>query len=251
MLPGELKPVLSALVLPPAGPLLLLGLGLLVATVRRKLGIFLALLGAVALWLVSCQAVAVWLNAWLLPAYPAVTAEQVKASGAQAIVVLGGGTNTNAPEYGVAQPSSASAARLQYGLYLARATALPVAYSGGVGWAGSPDGLAEAKAAAAYAQQAGQPLRWSEDHSRDTQENAQRLKEMLQPQGIKRIALVTHAWHMPRSELHFARAGFEVVPAPMGFIGPVDKPLLEWLPSAHGLTTSRQVLREWLALQVL
>jgi hypothetical protein len=42
-----------------------------------------------------------------------------------------------------------------------------------------------------------------------------------------------------------------VLPAPMGFVLPSERPLLEWLPSAHGLTASRHVLREWLALQVL
>lgn len=247
MLPGELKPILSGLLLPPAGPLLLVALGLLVAAARKGLGLFLAFLGAAGLWLLSCQAVAVWLSGALLPAYAPLTPEQARISGAQAIVVLGGGTNTNAHEYGSAQPGNASAERLRYGLFLAKATSLPVAYSGGVGWAGSPDAPAEAAAASTYASMAGQPLRWSEGASRDTRENAQRLKEMLQPQGVRKILLVTHAWHMPRSRHHFMEAGFDVVPAPMGFIGPMDRDLLEWLPSAHGLTSSRQVLREALA----
>lgn len=247
MLPGELKPILAGFLLPPAGPLLLVALGLLVAVARKRLGLFLAFAGVAGLWLLSCQAVAIWLSGALLPAYPHITPQQAEASGAQAIVVLGGGTNTNAHEYGSAQPGNASAERLRYALFLAKATGLPVAYSGGVGWAGSPDAPAEAAAASTYAQLAGQPLRWSEGASRDTRENAQRLQEMLQPHGVRRILLVTHAWHMPRSVRHFMAAGFDVVPAPMGFTGPVDRDLLEWIPSAHGLTSSRQVLREALA----
>ncbi|MET0311554.1 MAG: YdcF family protein, partial [Burkholderiaceae bacterium] len=242
MLPGELKPLLGGLLLPPAGPLLLVASGLLLAMARKRLGLALAFVGSASLWLLSCQAIAVVLSATLLPHYPALTAAQARASGAQAIVVLGGGTNITAPEYGAAQPSNASAERLRYGLFLSKMTGLPVAYSGGVGWSGSPDAPAEADAAAAYARLAGQALRWSEAKSRDTQENAQRLREMLQPEGVKTVLLVTHAWHMPRSERYFEAAGFSVVPAPMGFTGPVDRDLLEWLPSAHGLMASRQVL---------
>jgi uncharacterized SAM-binding protein YcdF (DUF218 family) len=67
---------------------------------------------------------------------------------------------------------------------------------------------------------------------------------------VQHIALVTHGWHMPRSQKHFEEAGFKVLPAPTGLIRPLERPLLEWLPSAHGLTASRQVLREWLALRM-
>jgi uncharacterized SAM-binding protein YcdF (DUF218 family) len=94
-------------------------------------------------------------------------------------------------------------------------------------------------------------LRWIDKQSRDTAENAARTHDLLAPAGIHHIALVTHAWHLPRSQALFEQAGFTVLPAPMGFVLPSERPLLEWLPSAHGLTASRQVLREWLALQVL
>jgi uncharacterized SAM-binding protein YcdF (DUF218 family) len=65
---------------------------------------------------------------------------------------------------------------------------------------------------------------------------------------VQRIALVTDAWHMPRAIAAFERAGLTVTPAPTGFILPVERDLLEWLPSANGLLASREVLREWLAL---
>jgi uncharacterized SAM-binding protein YcdF (DUF218 family) len=55
---------------------------------------------------------------------------------------------------------------------------------------------------------------------------------------------------MPRSQALFEKAGLQVLPAPMGFVLPSERPLLEWLPSARGLTASRQVLREWLALRL-
>jgi uncharacterized SAM-binding protein YcdF (DUF218 family) len=48
----------------------------------------------------------------------------------------------------------------------------------------------------------------------------------------------------------FERAGFAVTPAPMAFTRPIESPLLQWLPSAHGLLASRNVLRECLGLAV-
>ena len=137
----------------------------------------------------------------------------------QAIVILGGGMQAVAPEYGLAQPNASTAARLRYGIQLAKRSGLT--------------------------------LRWIDNQSRDTAENAARMHDLLAPAGIQHIALVTHAWHMPRSQALFETAGFTVLPAPMGFVLPSERPLLEWLPSAHGLTASRHVLREWLALQVL
>jgi uncharacterized SAM-binding protein YcdF (DUF218 family) len=67
---------------------------------------------------------------------------------------------------------------------------------------------------------------------------------------IQRIALVSDAWHLPRATGHFQAAGFQVVPAPTGLPGWRERPVLEWLPSTHGLTGSRQVLREWLGLKL-
>lgn len=122
---------------------------------------------------------------------------------------------------------------------------------GGVGWENAGhDAPSEASAAQAFAAAQGVKLRWLDGQSRDTAENAARMHDALAPAGIHRIALVTHAWHMPRSQALFEKAGFEVVPAPTGFVLPSQRPLLEWLPSAHGLLASRQVLREWLALKL-
>jgi hypothetical protein len=52
-----------------------------------------------------------------------------------AIVVLGGGMEALAPEYGVSSLRATSLERLRYGIWLGRETGLPVAFSGGVGWA--------------------------------------------------------------------------------------------------------------------
>ncbi len=248
---GELKPIASALVLPPAGPLLLAAIGGALAASRwRKLGGVLAATGLGAAWLLSTHAVALMLVAALVPEVPAVTPAQV--ASVQAIVVLGGGTQESAPEYGAAQPGPHTLARLRYGAWLARRTGQPLAFAGGVGWAsaGTQRTSEAAVAQRVWQDEYGLAARWLDDQSRDTRENAQRLARMLQADGVRRIALVSDAWHLPRAMLHFRSAGFEVLPAPTGLPSPVDRPVLEWLPSAHGLALSRHALREWLGTRI-
>ena len=250
---GFVKPLLTSLAVPPAAPLLLAFLGLLLAWRRKRGGLALAALSLIALWLLACHGTAVWLARHALPQFPPITAAELDTSRVQAIVVLGGGLLSGAPEYGgLPQPAPFTAARLRYGVWLARQSGLPVAFTGGVGWAA--DGMqpvSEADVAGRVAlQDYGVKLRWLETASRDTWENARLLAPLLQKDGVQRIALVTDAWHMPRSVAAFERAGLSVTPAPMGFTLPVESSLLQWLPSAQGLLASRQVLRECLGLAV-
>jgi len=248
---GALKPVLAALALPPVSLLLLALLGLLLAWCnRKKSGLTLATIAVLMLALLSCHGSAVWLARTVLPQFTPIDVAGLKARKAQAIVILGGDVLPVAPEYGHSQPSAATAARLRYGAWLARQSGLPLAFTGGLGWAAhSTQTEPEAEVAARVLQQDyGLSLRWSESQSRDTAGNARLMAPLLRQAGVQRIALVTHAWHMPRAVLAFEQAGLTVTPAPMGYVLPVQSELLEWLPSAQGLQASRQVLREWLAL---
>ena len=251
MMLGAYKPLLTALIMPPMGLLLLALFGWLLAlsdrhAKRRRIGGALVALSLVSLGVLSCNGAAVWLAEHALaPSKPA-SAQQLVADRVQAIVVLGGGVLPVAPEYGQAQPSAETAARLRYGIWLARQTRLPLAFSGGVGWGASNlQEASEAAVAQRIAQQEnGVTLRWVEGQSRDTAENARRMAPLLAASGIQRIALVTHASHMPRAVAEFERTGLLVTPAPMGFVLPRRNPLFEWLPSAEGLQASQQVLRE-------
>ena len=254
MVPGAFKPLLTGLVMPLAS-LVLLGLVGLVLTAQRRhqgKGVLLGLMALTSLWLLSCQGVAVWLAAHALPQYPPVTPAQLKARQVQAIVVLGGGIYPQAPEYGQAQPGPATAARLRYGIWLARQTGLPVAFSGGSGWAmGAGQASSEAEVAGRVAQQDyGVTLRWLETTSRDTFENARELTPMLKRDGVKAIALVTDAVHMPRSVLEFERQGLAITPAPTGFVLPTRSGPMQWLPSTDGIAASTRVLHELLGLNM-
>lgn len=248
-----LKPFLTALALPATSGLLILS-ALLIWTWRRsacvaRLPLALAGVTLLLLWLLSCQAVAIWLSVNLLPQVSPINPEDLKRQNVQAIVVLGGGVETATLEYNAPTLSPDAMSRLLYGVYLSRAAQLPMAYTGGIGWAGQREQMSEAAVAALSLSRLGAPpLRWQENQSRDTHENALLTAALLKNNSITHIALVTHAWHMPRSVRQFEGAGLQVLPAPMGYIRSDMSPLLQWLPSGHGLRDSGWVIKEWLGL---
>lgn len=251
---GALKPVLSSLLMPLACLPLLVMAGLVLACQhqhKRKAWSLIAL-ACGSLWLLSCQGVAVWLAAHVLPQFPPTTPAQLQAEQVQAIVVLGGGIYPQAPEYGQAQPGPATAARLRYGIWLAKRTGLPLAFTGGAGWAAtSAMGSSEAEVASRVAlQDYGVTIRWLEGQSRDTFENASLLAPMLKRDGVFRIALVTDALHMPRSVLEFHRQNLVITPAPSAFVLPTRAGALLWIPSTEGITASTRVLHELLGLTI-
>jgi uncharacterized SAM-binding protein YcdF (DUF218 family) len=256
-----LKPWLTALALPPGLPLMLIFLGYLLA-VRSERVVWLALgkltfvAAFAALWLLCCQGTAIFLERVALRPPAAIEPQDVvqafRLEEVQAIVVLGGGQYSSSREYGKASLAESSAQRLHYGATLARQTGLPIAFSGGISWAagGNPDG--EAAAAARWLQQLGlAPLKWQDSQSKDTAGNAQMIASVLKKDGIKSIALVTHASHMPRALKEFETTGLKILPAPTAFSAPDASMGLDWFPSAVGLRNSRRVLHEILGMAVL
>ncbi len=88
-----------------------------------------------------------------------------------------------------------------------------------------------------------------ENRSRSTWENAVYTREMLEPRGIRRIALVTDAVHMWRAEGAFREQGFEVVPAPCCFRGAAFPWIADTaVPGYRALYTTELVFHEWLGL---
>ncbi len=249
---GALKPLITALVLPLMSLMLLALAGLWLAARKQRKGLVIAALALALLWLISCHGTAVWLARTVLPQFAPLTLAQLKSQQVQAIVVLGGGMFPEAPEYGQAQPSPATAARLRYGIWLSKQSGLPIAFTGGSGWSAKND--AQTSEAAVTARVAREDynvtLRWLESQSRDTAENARLLVPLLKRDGIQRVALVTDAWHMPRAAAAFERTGLRVSPAPMGFLLANHQGYMEWVPTVSGLSTSTRVLQELLGITV-
>jgi len=254
------KPVLTALVMPPVPLLLLMLIGSRAILWRRGVGWLLVLLGASGLWVTSTTGFGDWFEHTALKPPPALKqdaiAELRKAGGTGrnktvAIVVLGGGREALAPEYGISNLTATSLERLRYGIWLSRETGLPVAFSGGTGHA-QPVGAPEAQIAARIAEQEFKlPLRWTETQSRDTLENAAYTVPMLREAGVTHVVLVTHGVHMRRALRDFegaAQGNLKITPAPMGLAAGSDRPVLEWLPSGDGFAQSRAALHEGLGL---
>lgn len=230
-----IKTILRNLVLPPAGPLLLAFLGLLLFVRRRTLGMSLVIAGVSFLWLLSTPAVGDLL-CHMVERYP--TLDPARPVTAQAIVVLGGGGARFAPEFDGWALDGATLDRVVYGAFLARRTTLPILVSG------SPDEAEGMKAT--LSRNLGQPPRWIEGNSHDTYQNAEFSTPILRAAGVHRILLVTTGTHEWRAAHEFMAAGFDVVPAPVN--SGVDRThnLTGLLPNPDGLNRSYSALYEML-----
>ena len=237
-----LKKILAALILPPAGPILLVlfGLWLLRAKSRRWQhgGAALATLSLLGLLVLSLPVVGNALMAPLEP-HPPIAPEQLRR--VQAIVILGGGSYFAAPEYGGDTVSHYTLERLRYGARLGRESSLPVLVTGGAPFGGRAEAESMREA---LERDFGIKVRWVESAARDTAENARLSAPLLKAAGVTRIALVSHGWHLPRAIELFEKQGIEVTPAPTAFSTGSPSLLEDLLPG--GLVTSRLALREYL-----
>ena len=120
---------------------------------------------------------------------------------------------------------------------------LPVLASGG-----NPNGAGQSYADAMQrvleAEGVPDGLIWKEEKSRSTHQAAIYVAEILQKKGIRRIALVTEAYHMPRAEGCFRRAGLTVAAAPCRF-HTFALNLERLMPGEEAIGWSENVMHEW------
>lgn len=163
-------------------------------------------------------------------------------AGAGAIVVLSADIAPFQPDYGGETVAALTLERLRRGARLHRETGLPILVSGGV----MPErdrSLADVMAEA-LTEDFRVPVRWLEGASYTTAENAFYSAQTLRAEGIRKVLLVTSAWHMPRSLLAFRAFGLDPVPVPTGFVVPTNWRLPSWLPSGRSLQQSQWALHE-------
>lgn len=233
--------LLEVLVLPPASVFLLLLAGTALLRWKRKLGRTLQVLAFVWLWLAATPCFGGLLLS-SLQSYPALPADEAPPN-ADAIVVLASGADRVGEEYGGAVIGPMTMQRLRYGAWLQRRTGLPMLVSGGLPARNTPSLAAMMKQAAE--QELGAKVRWVEDRSANTFGNARRSARILKEAGVRRILLVTSAWHMPRSVESFAPFDLEVTAAPTGFRTEIFASWRSFVPHWNGLRDTCLAMHEW------
>ncbi len=224
--------LIAAFLLPPFNLLIVLLLGGLLLQRHPRLGRGLLGAGILLLYLSSTPWFAEGALHWLEKEIPPLGQQK-----ADAIVILGGGSYFDAPEFdGQHTVSRETLLRVRYGAWLHRKTGKPILVSGGAPL-GNP-GSEAAQMQAVLTQEFQVPVRWQEDRSNNTLENARDSARILQAAGIRRIYLVSSAWHLPRAVAIFQRMGLEVVAAPTAFTTRYRTDLLSFLPNGSSMEKS-------------
>lgn len=238
--------LVSSLLLPPGNGLVLAVVGLFLWRLRPRLARFLVTAGVFLVTALSLGVVARALLAPLEARHPPLPPAALARLPVDAIVVLGAGRYRSPPEFGDDDVSGSGLERLRYAALVARAAGKPLLVAGG-----APDGGGRSEGEAmraALERDFGVRVRWVESASADTAENARHSAGLLLPVGVRRIALVTHAWHMPRATAAFAAAGFAVTPAPTAFAAARPATPLDFVPRAPAMQQAATALHEWFGL---
>ncbi|MEM7582091.1 MAG: YdcF family protein [Acidobacteriota bacterium] len=226
------------LMLPPSGALILGFGGLTLAYWWPRLGLGLIALSLLTLYLLSAP----WLvGPWLrrVDRYPRRDWRAADAPPAAAIAILDCGKMHATPERGGEMVTARTLQRLDEGARLHRTVGVPVLVTG-------YGHLLQQVLADSF----GIEARWVESESSTTHENAQFSAELLRHDGVERVYLVTHFWHMRRSLAAFRHAGLEAIPVPAGrtATAPSERGLMGLAPSVRMLDSSYLLLHEWIGL---
>lgn len=231
----------ESIVIPPGGNILLALLGLLLLPRARRLATIVLLVALGSLYALSTSVVAGTL-AWSLRAHPAL-APGSELRPAEAIVVLAAGGAVRRDDRGVPTAGGQTLERLRYAAALHRRTSLPLLVTGGSLAPGAPTGAELMVRSLRNDFHVG--VRFVENRSLNTAENAAYSAALLAAAGITRIVLVTHGVHMIRAVGAFEGQGLAVVPAPIGRRS-IPIKFTAFLPSASALTRSVGAIHEYL-----
>ncbi len=232
------------LLLPPLSLFVLAAIGCVLAWRWRAFGRAVVALASLALVLVSMPAVSGWLMQ-PLQIYPPLDLDRLPPD-VGAIVVLSADTRGPAAEYGADIVGPATLERIRYGAHVHRRTGKPLLVSGGVILPNSSPLARQMQQT--LTKEFNVPVRWVEDRSLTTQQNAAYSSEMLRRDGVTQVLLVTHAWHMRRAMAAFRATGLEPVAAPTRFVHPPTPIAGDFIPSAGALRISAYAIHEWLGL---
>lgn len=239
------KKLISELLLLPAGPLILMALGLWLARKRRRFGLGLITLGLLVLVTFSLPIVASAIASDDEHDSPPLRADAVLPKDA-AIVVLGGGMQQGAIDYGGETINAVTLVRIRSAARLAARTHLPILVSGGR--FPTMKGSEAEQMAAVFEQDFRTPVRWIEKESLDTPANARLSVPILSAAGITTVILVTDAGHMRRARQLFEATGMPVIAAPTDYYASGPVTVLSFVPNSNALRRSAWTIHEWVGL---
>lgn len=213
-------------------------LGMLVALRWRRLGILLALVSSLCLFIAAIPAV----SSYLLERVEAGLPVNPDLRAAQAIVVLGGDAKAGNGVDIADVLGPLSIERVVFAARAYRRLHVPVAVSGGL--VSNPQSTQATLMKAALETDFAVPVTWTEGKSRSTWENAVYTARLLQPAGVRTVVLVSQAWHLPRAIWAFEHVGIVALPWPAPRTAREDEQVADFLPSISGLRDTTYALHE-------
>lgn len=243
--PFVVKSAVKSLVLPPTSLLLIAVCALLMRRRWPRAAHAVAMSSLLLLLALSTPYVG---NALLLALDRTPPLDFARAESAQAIVVLGGGVRRGALEFGGDTLGRLTLERVRYGAWVAKRLPLPVLVTGGSLYGAQTEARLMRQS---LEQEFSVPVRWAEDQSRNTHENAVYTARILRDAGVRRAVLVAHSFDMPRVIAEFETQGIAIVPAPTALPSTEPPVIVDFVPSLGGLNASYYALYELLALAVL
>jgi uncharacterized SAM-binding protein YcdF (DUF218 family) len=188
-----------------------------------------------------------WLMSGTLEWHYPVTA--YPAGDVDAIVVLGGAASPSDASQPESYAGQSTYLRCQHAAWLYKHwRAVPVMATGGPA---PVEALATLMRHVLEAEGVPPEAIWTEGRSSSTYENAAFSAELLRARGIRKVALVTEAYHMRRAEGCFRKQGLAVTAAPCSY----RTLALEFsggslIPNPKMMTLNEDVLHEWIGLAV-
>lgn len=164
-----------------------------------------------------------------------------------AVLVLSAGSASNCD--GTLTPDPYAISRITAGIKIAGKNGWPIIFSGGLG---TSRNQSLANTMKVYARNTGYsgPI-ILEEKSRNTWENMIYSLEVLKKYHFNKIVLVTSSFHMKRTlwKARKVMLGIKLYPYPVGAIGDRSQnTLLDWIPTAGGLSKSTLAWKEYLGL---
>lgn len=204
------------------------------------------LLTIAALFLVSWPPLASMVVGALERPYPVTTSLP---DGGEAIVVLSSTVYPPYPPLPTSRLGADTFERCQYAAWMYRNWLhVPILASGSI--TADPNTPPYAEVMTSELQRQGVPpdMIWSETQSLSTHENAVYSAQILKAKGIRKIVLVTDAFHMARAVKSFRKAGLEVIPAACAYRQFHLITLQRLLPSWEAVAWNEDSLHEALGL---